>query len=64
MQSMQTKPNLPNLPNHTYQTIPTKEWFNKGCREVLGGKDDIGNPYQANLEALAFILWCQKSLSE
>ena len=56
MQSMQTKPNLPNLPNHTYQTIPTKEWFNKGCREVLGGKDDIGNPYPANLEALAFIL--------
>ena len=24
----------------------------------------IGDSYQANLEALAFILWCQKSLSE
>ena len=25
-----------------------KQWFNIGCREVLGGKDDIGNPYQAD----------------
>ena len=23
------------------------------------GKDDIGGPNQANLKALAFILWCQ-----
>ena len=29
-----------------------------GYREVLGGKDDIGGPNQANFEALAFILWC------
>ena len=29
-----------------------------GYREVLGG------PNQANFEALAFILWCQKSISE
>ena len=35
-----------------------------GYREVLGGKDDIGGPNQANFEALAFILWCQKSISE
>ena len=35
-----------------------------GYREVLGGKDDIGGPNQANLKALAFILWCQKSISE
>ena len=35
-----------------------------GYREVLGGKDDIGDPNQANFEALAFILWCQKSISE
>ena len=33
-------------------------------REVLGGKDDVGGPNQANLKALAFILWCQKSISE
>ena len=33
-------------------------------REVLGGKDDIGGPNHANLEALAFILWCQKAISE
>ena len=35
-----------------------------GYREELGGKDDIGGPNQANPEALAFILWCQKSISE
>ena len=35
-----------------------------GYREVLGGKDDIGGPNQANFEALAFILWCQKPISE
>ena len=29
-----------------------------GYKEVLGGKDDIGGPNQANPEALAFILWC------
>ena len=33
-------------------------------REVLGGKDDIGGPNQANPEALAFILWCPKAISE
>ena len=35
-----------------------------GYREVLGGKDDIGGPNQANLGALAFILWFSKSISE
>ena len=30
-----------------------------GYREILGGKDGIGGPNQANLKALAFILWCQ-----
>ena len=35
-----------------------------GYREELGGKDDIGGPNQANLGALAFILWCSKSISE
>ena len=35
-----------------------------GYKEVLGGKDDIGGPNQANPEALAFILWCPKAISE
>ena len=34
-----------------------------GYREELGVKDDIGGPNQANLGALAFILWCSKSIS-
>ena len=33
-------------------------------REVLGGKDDIGGPKQANPEALTYILWCPKAISE
>ena len=35
-----------------------------GYKEVLGGKDDIGGANQANPEALAFILWCPKAISE
>ena len=35
-----------------------------GYKEVLGGKDDIGGPNQANPKALAFILWCPKAISE
>ena len=35
-----------------------------GYKEVLGGKDDIGGPNQANPEALAFILWCPKAISK
>ena len=36
----------------------------RGTGKYWGGKDDIGGPNQANLKALAFILWCQKSISE
>ena len=35
-----------------------------GYKEVLGGKDDIGGPNQANSKALSFILWCPKAISE
>ena len=36
----------------------------RGTGKYWGGKDDVGGPNQANLKALAFILWCQKSISE
>ena len=35
-----------------------------GYKEVLGGKDDVGGPNQANSKALSFILWCPKAISE
>ena len=36
----------------------------RGTGKYWGGKDDIGGPNQANFKALAFILWCQKSISK
>ena len=36
----------------------------RGTGKYWGGKDDVGGPNQANLKALAFILWCQKSISK
>ena len=36
----------------------------RGTGKYWGGKDDVGGPNQANLKALAYILWCQKSISE